>query len=63
MKRFCKDQADLFAWADSQPASRPSAKIIDVMPALISKAAREIVYRIPNRKGDGKVIPLGRKAA
>lgn len=51
-------QGDLFEWAKT----RPTAKIIDAMPALIGKAARELVYRIPNKKG-GKVIPIGRRAA
>ncbi|MBX9455874.1 MAG: hypothetical protein KL863_07515 [Rhizobium sp.] len=53
-----KLQLDLFDWA----TSRPTAKVIDAMPALIRKAAMEVVYQIPNKSG-GKIIPLGRKAA
>ena len=46
-----KTQLDLFDWANS----RPTAKILDAMPALIRKAAREVIYNIPNRSG-GKII-------
>ncbi|MGV2104390.1 hypothetical protein [Rhizobium sp. 21-4511-3d] len=53
-----KQQLDLFEWADAKPSN-----VIDAMPALINKAAMEAIYGIPNRRGDGKVIRLGAKAA
>jgi hypothetical protein len=51
-------QLDLFEWADSRPSN-----VIDAMPALCRKAAMEVIYSIPNRKGDGRVIVLERKSA
>jgi hypothetical protein len=52
-----KDQLDLFAWADARPSN-----VIDIVPALIRKAAIEAVYAIPARKGDGKIVTIGRAA-
>lgn len=51
-------QLDLFTWAESKPSN-----VIDVMPALIRKAALEAAYQIPKPKGQGKVIEIGRDAA
>ncbi|WP_275790507.1 hypothetical protein [Pararhizobium gei] len=50
------NQLDLFEWADN----RPTAKVIDIMPALISKIARE-PYPVPPKNGD--VVPLKRSAS
>ena len=47
------NQLDLFAWADHKPSN-----VIDVMPALIRKAAMEAIYQIPNHKGDGRVVAI-----
>lgn len=47
------NQMDLFSWAEAKPSN-----VIDAMPYLIRKAAREVIYGIPNRKGDGKVAVL-----
>lgn len=52
-------QLDLFAWAES----RPTAQVIDAMPALIKKAAFEVIYKIPAPKETGKVIRIERTAA
>lgn len=52
-----KNQLDLFTWAAAQPSN-----VIDLMPALIRKAALEAAYAIPARKGDGKVLTIGRAA-
>ncbi len=46
-------QLDLFAWADAKPSN-----VIDAMPYLIRKAAMEVIYCIPNKRGDGKVARL-----
>ncbi len=51
-------QLDLFTWADSKPCN-----LIDVMPALIRKAALEAAYQIPKPKGQGKVIVIRKDAA
>jgi len=51
-------QLDLFAWADSKPSN-----VVDVMPALIRKAALETIYNIPRPQGGGDPIPLKRKVA
>ncbi|WP_378944421.1 hypothetical protein [Mesorhizobium sp. ANAO-SY3R2] len=51
-------QFDLFAWADSKPSN-----IVDVMPALIRKAALETMYDIPRPKGEAKIVTLTRRAA
>ncbi|CCE94925.1 hypothetical protein SFHH103_00425 [Sinorhizobium fredii HH103] len=48
-----KQQLDLFTWADSKPSN-----VINVMPAIIRKAAMEAIYHIPNRKGDGRVVAI-----
>lgn len=45
-----KGQLDLFSWADARPSN-----IIDAVPALIRKAAREVAYTIPSQAG-GSVI-------
>lgn len=50
-------QIDLFEWA----ASRPSADIIDIMPALIRKIASEPVW--PPTWKAGELVPLKRSAA
>lgn len=47
------NQMDLFTWADSK-----ASNVIDVMPYLIRKAAMEVIYCIPNKRGDGKVARL-----
>lgn len=47
------NQLDLFAWAEAKPSN-----VIDAMPHLIRKAAMEVIYNIPNRKGDGMVAHL-----
>lgn len=44
------NQLDLFTWADAKPSN-----VIDAMPRLIRKAAMELIYDIPNYKGDGQV--------
>lgn len=49
-------QMDLFEWADRKPSN-----VINLVPALIHKAAMEVVYQIPRPKGGGAPIPLGRK--
>lgn len=51
-------QMDLFEWADQKPSN-----IINAMPALIHKAAMEVVYNIPRPKGGGDPIPLKRRVA
>jgi hypothetical protein len=51
-------QLNLFEWADARPAN-----IIDLMPALIHKAAMEAIYNIPRPKGGGEPIPLKRSVA
>ncbi|CDZ60459.1 Hypothetical protein NGAL_HAMBI2605_10290 [Neorhizobium galegae bv. orientalis] len=51
-------QLDLFVWADTKPSN-----VIDVMPALIRKAAREAIYNIPRPKGGGDPVPLRRSVA
>lgn len=53
------EQLDLFTWAEQ----RPSAVVIDMLPALCRKAALEVIYKIPPRKGEGQPIPLKRGAA
>ncbi|WP_189636723.1 hypothetical protein [Rhizobium phaseoli] len=45
-------QLDLFEWAKS----RPTAKIINALPALCRKAAMETIYQIPRPQGGAKVI-------
>lgn len=54
-------QLDLFDWIESQ--NRPTAQIIDLLPALCRKAAFDVIYRIPPPKEAGKLIPIGKKAA
>ena len=49
-------QLDLFDWAKT----RPTAQVIDIMPAIISKIARE-PYPMPPKNGD--VVPLKRNTA
>jgi len=51
-------QLSLFEWADAQPRAeqRPSAQIIDVMPALIGKIAAEPVW--PPTPKAGEIISL-----
>lgn len=51
-------QLDLFKWADERPSN-----VIDAMPALIHKAAMEVVYKIPRPKGGGDPIPMRRGVA
>ncbi|MCZ4091677.1 hypothetical protein [Sinorhizobium psoraleae] len=46
-------QLCLFTWAESKPSN-----VIDVTSALIRKAAIELAYQIPNRKGDGRVVAI-----
>ncbi|CAK7258653.1 MULTISPECIES: hypothetical protein [unclassified Shinella] len=46
------EQLSLFTWADN----RPSAQVINIMPALCRKAALELIYRIPTPKDRGKII-------
>ncbi|MGO6938536.1 hypothetical protein [Rhizobium johnstonii] len=50
-------QIDLFEWA----ASRPSADVIDIMPALIRKIASEAVW--PPTPKSGEIVMLKRGAA
>jgi hypothetical protein len=50
-------QLNLFEWADARPSN-----VIDLMPALIHKAAMEVIYNIPRAKGGGDAIPLKRRA-
>ncbi len=51
-------QMDLFDWAESRPSN-----VINIMPALIHKAAMEVIYKIPRPKGGGDPIPLRRSVA
>jgi hypothetical protein len=51
-------QLDLFAWAEARPSN-----VIDAMPALIRKAAMEVIYNIPTPKNVGRVIRIERTAA
>jgi len=51
-------QLDLFTWADTRPSN-----VIDAMPALIRKAAMEVIYNIPTPRDVGRVIPIERTAA
>ena len=51
-------QLNLFDWADAKPSN-----VIDLMPALIHKAAIETIYNIPRPKGGGDPIPLKRNVA
>ncbi|WP_165447843.1 hypothetical protein [Rhizobium ruizarguesonis] len=48
-------QLDLFAWADSKPSN-----VIDIMPALIKKVARE---PWPPQLKAGDLIQLNRSVA
>lgn len=50
-------QLDLFAWADARPSN-----VVDLMPALIRRAAMETMYAIPRPTG-GKVVAIERKSA
>lgn len=52
------EQLCLLLWADKQ-----SSNVIDLMPALIRKAAVETIYRIPRPKGCGDLIQLQRGVA
>jgi hypothetical protein len=52
-------QLDLFIWA----ATRSTAEVIDILPALCRKAAFDVIYRIPPPKEAGKVIPMRGRAA
>ncbi|MBP2566819.1 hypothetical protein JNB84_03115 [Rhizobium pusense] len=47
-------QLDLFQWADS----RPSAEIIDIMPAVIKRICAQ-PHPFPRK--DGEVVPLSLK--
>lgn len=49
-------QLDLFEWAQA----RPTAQIINIMPALISKIAAE---PWPPKRKDGSLLELKRGAA
>lgn len=51
-------QLDLFSWAKTKPSN-----VIDAMPRLIHKASLEVIYNIPNRRGDGHVIELSARRA
>jgi len=51
-------QLDLFAWVETKPSN-----VIDAMPRLIHRAALEVIYNIPNRRGDGRVIELSARSA
>lgn len=51
-------QLDLFVWSETKPSN-----VIDAMPSLIHKAAQEVIYNIPNRRGDGRVINLSARRA
>ena len=52
-----KEQLDLFVWADTKPSN-----VIDLMPALIRKAAFETMYSVPRPKGHDNVTDLRRTA-
>ncbi|THK34666.1 hypothetical protein EHS39_28805 [Ensifer sp. MPMI2T] len=54
MGKSMKGQLDLFAWAEQ----RPKAQVINIVPALCRKVAIEAIYKIPNRKGDGRVVAI-----
>lgn len=54
-----KDQLDLFIWVDN----RPTAEVIDLLPALCRKAAFEVIYRVPVPKDSGTIIRMERTAA
>ncbi|WP_168879988.1 hypothetical protein [Rhizobium sp. P28RR-XV] len=58
MRKVHPDQLSLFVWADAKPSN-----VIDVMPALIRKAAIETIYNIPRPKGGGDPIQLKRNVA
>ncbi|WP_193378147.1 hypothetical protein [Sinorhizobium fredii] len=49
------NQLDLFTWADNKPSN-----VIDVMPAIISKIARE---PWPPKPQTAEVVALKRKVA
>ncbi len=51
-------QLNLFEWADNRPSN-----VINLVPALIHKAAMETIYNIPRPKGGGDPIPLKRSVA
>ncbi|MNE52455.1 hypothetical protein D3C80_1471280 [compost metagenome] len=51
-------QMNLFDWADAKPSN-----IINIVPALVHKAAMETIYNIPRPKGGGDLIPLKRSVA
>lgn len=51
-------QLNLFEWADAKPSN-----VINLVPALIHKAAMETIYNIPRPKGSGDPIPLRRSVA
>lgn len=51
-------QLNLFDWADAKPSN-----VINIVPALVHKAAMETVYNIPRPKGGGEPIPLRRGVA
>ena len=51
-------QMNLFDWADAKPSN-----VVDLMPALVHKAAMEAIYQIPRPKGGGEPIPLRRIVA
>ena len=50
-------QLDLFAWAEAKPSN-----VIDLLPALIRKAAFETIYQVPRPTG-GMVVPMERRIA
>jgi len=51
-------QLNLFDWADEKPSN-----VINILPALVHRAAMETIYNIPRPKGGGDPIPLKRGAA
>ncbi len=52
------NQLDLFQWADS----RPSAKIIDIMPAVIKRICAQ-PHPFPRKDGEVVSITMKRKVA
>lgn len=52
------NQLDLFQWADS----RPSAKIIDIMPAVIKRICAQ-PHPFPRKDGEVVSITMRRKVA
>lgn len=47
------NQMDLFVWAETKPSN-----VIDALPAILRRIRIEQAYRIPKKRGEGKLIEV-----